>query len=296
MLEKFAYEPLDTVTVAGTGSDTGSLLDNCTVAVFPAGTLVPNPIWNKVEPPALIVEGVAVNDASPGTTVILNGTDAPAYVPVIVAVTAEETGRLLTVNVVLNVPAGTVTVAGTVIAGLSLLRLMVAPPAGARPFRAAVTLTGYPAMVVLTAGKNPPSNGSVMIVFCNPMDPASAPRTTACELVTAVVVIGKLALVAPPATVTVAGTVIPEPPVKAKVVPPAGAAELNVIVPVLLAPPTISCGEIMNEFTGCKGLNGGSPPPNGRYSGSPIFRICHLSQRVLRRNASPTLAPSSRLR
>src|ERR1700742_1776735 len=68
------------------------------------------------------------------------------------------------------------------------------------------------------------------------------------------------------------------------------------MIPVGNRSPTIARGSISREFAGAGGLNGARPPAKGLYKGSPIFRIIHLSQRVLRRNASPTLDPSSRLR
>src|SRR6266536_2728817 len=108
------------------------------------------------------------------------------------AATADETGVLLAVNVVLCVPAGTVTVAGTVIAGLSLVRLIAAPPAGARPLRNTITLTGYPAIVAPVDAAKPPNKGPMTIVFCKVRAPAVAVRMMACVPVTAVVVMGKL--------------------------------------------------------------------------------------------------------
>ena len=76
------------------------------------------------------------------------------------AVTADATGVLLTVKLPTVVPAGRETVFGPVTAGLSLERLITTPPVGARPFRATVTLTGKPPIVVLTDGdERPPPQG-----------------------------------------------------------------------------------------------------------------------------------------
>src|SRR5580658_8800724 len=94
----------------------------------------------------------ALNELMAGTTDRLKGTLAPAYVPVIFAVTEDVTGVLWAVNVAMVEPAGTVTVAGTVIAALLLDRPIAIPPVGAGPLRIAVTPTGSPAIVGLKAG------------------------------------------------------------------------------------------------------------------------------------------------
>jgi len=63
------------------------------------------------------------------------------------------------------------------------------------------------------------------------------------ELLTAVVVIVKVVEVAPPATITVAGTVATAFPLTSETTaPPGGAAWSNVIVPVEFVPPTTVVG------------------------------------------------------
>jgi hypothetical protein len=114
-------------------------------------------------------------------------------------------------------------------------------------------LTGIPAMVAASEGVKVWSNGSVMMVFCKPTAVLVAVMMLPCDAATAAVVMGKLALVAPAGTVTVAGTVIPPGAFNVKVVPPPGAAALNAMLPMELLPPTSSCGPICNEFTGCNG-------------------------------------------
>ena len=75
------------------------------------------------------------------------------------------------------------------------------------------------------------------------------------DVFTVEVVIGKVVLVLPCETVALAGTdaAAGELLVKLKVVPPAGAGALNVIVavelPVKAAPPITCCGLIAREFT-----------------------------------------------
>src|ERR1019366_7897865 len=182
------------------------------------------------------------------------------------AVTCDETGVVLAVNVLPVAPVGTVTEAGTVTAELSLERTITAPPIGAGPFRSTVTPNGVPPTVLPTVASNPPSSGSIMIVFFNVRAALVAVIRGVTSWVTAAVVMGKLALVAPPCTVTAEGNDNPasgNSTDSANVAPSAGAAELSVMVAVDFAPPKISCGESWNEFTVCSGLNGARPAPNG---------------------------------
>src|SRR5260370_42306356 len=67
----------------------------------------------------------------------------PLYEPYIVKVVDTITGFVVTVNVALVVPAGMVTVGGTLAAeGLLLERATCAPPAGAGAFRVTVPVEG----------------------------------------------------------------------------------------------------------------------------------------------------------
>ena len=71
---------------------------------------------------------------------------------------------------------------------------------------------------------------------------------TGVEVVTEVVVIPKVALAAPPATVTVAGTPAAPPVLEsAMTAPPDGAAPLNVTVPCDGAPPATLAGFTLSD-------------------------------------------------
>ena len=117
------------------------------------------------------------------------------------------------------------------------------------------------------------------------MEPETAVMMTSMAEVCAVVAIGKLAFLAPAATVTLAGTDAIEDALldNENVVPPAGAAAANVNIPVSGWPPVSSRATRAREFSGAGGLNGARPVAgNGRYSGSPTFKIIHFSHRVFR--------------
>src|SRR5437763_9153609 len=147
-------------------------------------------------------------------------------------------------------PAATVTEAGTVAAlRLLLASVTIAPPAGAA--LPSVTLPVLPTPPVTAGGLTvtPTSGGfSVRVTILDA--PTDVAVMLACvTAVTALVVTAKLALVAPPATVTEAGTVAAFRLLLVSVTtaPPAGAALVSVTVPVLPAPPISTEGFSVNE-------------------------------------------------
>jgi hypothetical protein len=123
-------------------------------------------------------------------------------------------------------PAGTVTVAGTVAAALELVKATTAPPGGAGPFR----------YTLLAVDGTPPTNavgdrysddnatGLTISVPGLVTPPYAAEIVTLVAAATFVVFTVKVAVVAPAATVTVAGTVAAALElVKATTAPPDGA-------------------------------------------------------------------------
>src|SRR6185437_14000259 len=145
-------------------------------------------------PPAATADGAAVNETIEGSTVSAIVWVAPANFPVSVAVTSAATGEAGTSNFAYHSPAGTVTEAGGVTAGLSLISAMVVPPAGAVPLSATTTPNGAPAIVRGVTQKNAPSSGSEVTVFFTVTDGLLAVIMAPPESVTSVVEIGKLAV------------------------------------------------------------------------------------------------------
>jgi len=88
---------------------------------------------------------------SAGTTVSPADLVAPPRLAeMVTVVVVAETCAVATVNVALEAPAGTVTLAGTeAMAGLLLLRLMPTPPAGAAPVSVTVPCDPLPAVTLV---------------------------------------------------------------------------------------------------------------------------------------------------
>ena len=174
----------------------------------------------------------------------------------IVTVTEEELGRrVVTVNVALVAPEGTVTEAGTVATEVLLLAsVTTAPPAGAFPLSDTVprelappvTLVGFRLMEIkasVIAGV------TVRLVACV-VPPKLAEIVTAVEVDTVALVTVNVALVLPTATVTDAGTVAADALLLASTTtaPPVGAAPFKVTVPCELLPPVTLVGFRLMEF------------------------------------------------
>jgi hypothetical protein len=149
------------------------------------------------------------------------------------------------VKVALVCAACTVTLDGTVATDVLLLdRLTLAPPEGAAPVNVTVPVELFPPLTLVGFSVSdesvtlPLAGVIVSDAFCELL-PRVAVITAVVVLVTDVVVTGKFADVEPPGTVTVLGTLALELLLlKLTTLPPDGAAELNVTVPVELFPPT----------------------------------------------------------
>jgi hypothetical protein len=170
-------------------------------------------------------------------------------VPVIVAVVLTATAVVLIVKVAVRAPAATVTLAGTTAAELLLCRVTIAPPGGAAPFNVAVPVEEAPPVTVcgLLVSDNKIAGLIVRVaVFAVPY---VAVITTEEVAATPLVVIEKVAVVAPADTLTLLGVCAIAVLLLESVTwaPPVGAALLRVTVPVELLPPTKLVGLTVSD-------------------------------------------------
>jgi len=157
-------------------------------------------------------------------------------------VTAVEVATALVVmlKVALVAPAATVTLAGTVAAGLLLPSATCAPPAGAGPLSVTVPVTGVVAPVTLAELKesDEATGGSTVSETLCVRPPYEAEMLPLADAATALVVTLNVALVAPAAIATLAGTdaagLLLE---SATWAPPLGAGPSRVTVPLSELPP-----------------------------------------------------------
>ena len=150
------------------------------------------------------------------------------------------TTLVVTVNVALVAPAGTVTLPGTVAAELLLDSVTCAPPAGAAPSSVTVPVELLPPVTVVgfTASEVRRTLGITVRVAVRVTPPYDAEMVADVDEVTTLVLIVNVALVAPAATVTLPGTVAAELSLDSVTcAPPAGAGPLRVTVPVAELPP-----------------------------------------------------------
>ena len=124
----------------------------------------------------------------------------------IVAVVAVVTAVVLTVKLALVAPAATVTLLPTCAVGLLLVSVTTTPPAGARPLKVTVPVEELPPTTVVGFRDRADRVGGLMVSCAVRAVPLKLPEMVATVLLaTGSVVMVKLALRAPAATVTVAG-------------------------------------------------------------------------------------------
>jgi len=156
---------------------------------------------------------------------------------------------MVTVTVV--APAAMVALAGPVTPLLVELNATVKPPVGAGEEMVIVPVVLVPAKTVVGLRVNPVTVGPFTVRFAVADELLAVPVIVAVVLVaTAVVVIENVAVVAPPATVTVAGTVAADELELRSITSPADGAALEIVtVPVELAPPTSEVGFRVTDDT-----------------------------------------------
>ena len=183
-----------------------------------------------------------------GSTVTAALTFAVRRVAVTVSVSETATPAVATPKVLVELPAGTVTDACTPKVVLLAPSEIVAPPAGADLAKVTVPVATFPPTIEAGAMPTETRSGDCTLRSADwlvPLNPAV--RVTAAEVATGVVEMLNVALVAPTATVTDAGTVAAMlPDVRETTTPPAGAGPERVTVPVEADPPSTVEGDTLN--------------------------------------------------
>jgi hypothetical protein len=158
---------------------------------------------------------------------------------------------VVAVNVAVVAPPATVTVAGTVTEGLLLDKVTTKPVAGAALVRVTVPVEDVPPTTDVGFRVTVETFGAVIArVAFAVLAALVAVTVPLVSAPTARVVAEKVAVVAPAATVTVAGTVILAVPLlRLTTKPPVGAALEIVTVPVEEVPPTTEVGEKARAVT-----------------------------------------------
>jgi hypothetical protein len=165
-------------------------------------------------------------------------------VAVIVAVVTVATGMVVTGNVAVVAPWATVTPAGTAAAPLLLVRFTAKPPASAMLEIVTIPVADIPPPTAVGLRETLDRAGGLIVRFAVFVTvPAVAVIVAVVTVATGTVVTGNVAVVAPWATVTLAGTVA-APLLLARFTarPPASAMLESVTVPLVEAPPPTAVG------------------------------------------------------
>jgi len=241
--DQIASRPFETVSVIDVPVVNGA------DPVLPTATLIPTGLDVTLSPPRPVAVTVSVAVAAGGVTVNAAVRVTPAAVAVMVATVDAVTDVVPMVRVALVAPAATVTLAGTVAAALLLESVTPNPPAGAADVNVTVPCANVPpatlAGLTETAVSEAGGGGGITVSVPAFVAPPYAPViVTDVDAPTAAVVTLNVALVAPAATVTLAGTVATALLLLDSVTtaPPAGAAVVNVADPCAAVPPTTVVG------------------------------------------------------
>ena len=223
--------------------------------VVPTLTLSPAGLEETVSPVRPVAVSVNQAPAGCGLTVRVAVRMAPPPEPVIVTAVELTTALVVTAKVALVAPAPTVTLAGTVATPeFELARLTRSPALGAALVKVAVPVAEAPPVTVagfrvialrLTGG----GTGLTVSTAVRVTPPKVPEIDNAVVAITLVVVIEKVALVAPAAMVTLAGTVATAvfALLRPTTAPPAGAPAVSVTVPCDELPPTTEVGVTLTE-------------------------------------------------
>ena len=158
---------------------------------------------------------------------------------------------VFTGKVALVAPAGTVTLEGTVAADVLLLESATgAPPAGAGPFSVTLPVEDSrpPVTLVGISVSEERIGGSTVSEAVRLTPPSEAEIVTGVDAGTGLVLTGKVALVAPAGTVTLAGSVAAASLLeRERTAPSLGAGPFSVTVPVEGLPPVTLVGFSVRE-------------------------------------------------
>ena len=241
--DQMASRPFETLSVIA------APVVNSADSVLPTATLIPAGLDVTRSPLRPVAVTVSVAVAAGGATVSAAVRVTPAALAVMVATVDTVADVVAMVKVALVAPAATVTLAGTVAAALLLESVTPNPPAGAADVNVTVPCTDVPPVTLVglteTADSEAGGGGGVTVSVAVLAAPPYAPViVTAVEALTALVVMVNVALVAPAATVTLAGTVATAVLLLDSVTtaPPVGAALVSVAVPCAELPPTTLVG------------------------------------------------------
>ncbi len=245
--------PSCTVTDGGTVATDVLLLDRDTTApplgAGPFNVTVPVEVF-----PPVTLDGLRERDFNEGGfTVRFEDRVTPPYEPEMFTAVEPDTGVVVIVKVALVAPSGTVTVEGTGATVVLLLDSVTdAPPLGAGPFSVTVPVELFPPVTLDGLRERDDSEVGFTVRLEDLVTPPYKPEIfTAVELGTEMVVIVKVALVAPLDTVTDGGTVATDGLLldSDTLAPPLGAGLFNVTVPVEVFPPTTLEGFNCSELT-----------------------------------------------
>ncbi len=163
---------------------------------------------------------------------------------VIVTLVETVTGVVVSVNVAVAAPAGTVTLAGVVADALLSERVTTTPPVGAKPVNVTVPVVEFPPATLVGFIATVESAAAVIDRVAVLLTPLSvAVKVAVTVALTPVVLMVNVPVVAPAATVMLAGTVALALLLESATTIPLGpAAEARVTVPVAEFPPTTLVG------------------------------------------------------
>lgn len=236
--------PATTVTVAGTAAlVTFELKDTANPPVGAGPLIVTDPV---TEVPPMTVVGLREKPLMTGGVIVrVAETVVPPSEADIEAVVVLATAVVVTTNVTLVAPLGTVAVAGTTALELPELRFTMMPPLGAGPLKVNVPVDEDPPMTDAGATVRLAGTGGVIVSVAFAVTPPSVAEIVAFVAnETAEVLMLKEAVVCPANTLTWAGgTALKLLEPKTTTIPPFGAGPFNVTVPFEDVPPVTDAGD-----------------------------------------------------